>query len=593
MKEYAVRPRARRTIGLAVMLLAGTLALVGPQSLGASATNPWTLCLYRGSHQPEAVAAHEDWLGRDIPLVLEFVPYDRWWPIESPTNTIAQWVGTPYEILWTIPMLPSDGSTLAAGAAGQYDAKWQRFARTMIDNGLGSARVRLGHEFNHTWYPWTASGGREADYAAYYRRIVNVTRQAGASFRFTWSVLSGVGTANVERAYPGDAYVDVIGLDLYDSVPNVTDFDARWARLRSQPYGVDWLIGFAGAHGKPMSFDEWALTKSIDPNRRDPASDSGDNTVYIDRMMDLFATERVAYACYFDVETNYGASNSRIMYGPYPNASSRYRARLNGGASPYITTATSTSTSPPTTSTSTSTSTTTTTAAPSTTSTTAASTTSTTSWISSLTDLDDDEPSSPPTAVRDIAMVVGDAAKLPPKDAPTVERLTALGWEVRLVDDDSVTTQALGGAELVVLSSSVVPTKVPPWLADHAAPLLDLEAYSQTTLQMASGGRERADLTTVNVVDPSHPLAGGRRGTISVQGRVPMGVSTPAVGADIVATAATGEAAVYALEAGAMRADGAPAPARRAFVFTSYDSPPVLTQDGWALLDAAVRWLTA
>jgi hypothetical protein len=69
-----------------------------------------------------------------------------------------------------------------------------------------------------------------------------------------------------------------------------------------------------------------------------------------------------------------------------------------------------------------------------------------------------------------------------------------------------------------------------------------------------------------------------------------LGSAHPAPGAGIVARADGGAAAVWVVDPGAALTTGT-APARRASVFLTYDSPPVLSGDGWALFDAAVRWL--
>jgi len=385
-RRVTIRRRLRL---LAVLLVLGAsvaaclpLAPGGPPrggSGGSASTNRWSVGVYKGSLRPEAVRAHEEWLGRSVGTVLEIIPRDTWAQISKPVTQIRTWKPHPYEVVFTTAMLPKSGGTLAAGARGEYDAHWRTFASTFVAEGRPNAIIRLGHEFNHTWYPWTATGGKEADFAAYFRRIVDVTRSvSGARLRFTWNVLAGAAGADVEKAYPGDAHVDHIGLDIYDGIWNTPDFDERWRTLRTQRYGIDWLLTFATKHGKPMAFDEWALVKASSPSCRDPRGDSGDDTVFINRMIDFFETERVAYAIYFDVETTYGCTNSRIMNGPYPNATATYRRRVlaTGSASavttttrPATTTTTSTTRPPATTTTTRAPVTTTTTRPPSTTTT--------------------------------------------------------------------------------------------------------------------------------------------------------------------------------------------------------------------------------
>jgi len=521
----------------------GAPSTSAPRPATGDGADGWQLGVFRGSMRPDYVAAHERWLGRRVDVVLEMIPQDSWSGIERPVRQLETWKGTPYEVVFTTPMIPRDGSTLARCGAGAYDEHWRRFAATFVDGQRPTALIRLGHEFNHTFYPWTASGGREREYAECFRRIVDVTRSVpGSKLRFVWNVLSGAETADVEAAYPGDDHVDVIGLDLYDGVQGVRDFHERWQIVRTQPYGLDWVKRFAAAHRKPISFDEWGLVKSTNAEARDPSGDSGDNTVFIHGMFDFFSSENVLYACYFDWRTRHGWTDSRILDGPYPNASAAYHRRVS--------TPPGRSTTP--------------TPAPT------------------------PAPTSPPAADGDIALVVGDATTLPSKDAPLRDRLVRLGRDVRLVDDDRLAAAAIEGASLVVVSSSVVPAKIPSWLATIPAPLLSAETYAHETLRLGRDAHERPG-TTLELTRTGSTLS-GRRGTVTVQSTAPLGSASPAAGATVLARVPGGDAAVWTIDAGGALTSGT-ARARRAAVFLSYDSPPALTADGWAIVDAAVRWL--
>lgn len=74
--------------------------------------------------------------------------------------------------------------------------------------------LRPGWEMNGTWYPWC----RKADYAAAWRYLVNRMRAKGAAnVRFVWCVNALYGTESDPAAYyPGDAYVDYVGIDGYN-----------------------------------------------------------------------------------------------------------------------------------------------------------------------------------------------------------------------------------------------------------------------------------------------------------------------------------------------------------------------------------------
>jgi hypothetical protein len=193
-----------------------------------------------------------------------------------------------------------------------------------------------------------------------------------------------------------------------------------------------------------------------------------------------------------------------------------------------------------------------------------------------------------------VAMIVGNAASIPPKDVATRNRLVSnLGRTVTLIDDDNLASSTvLGDAGLVVVSSSVVPTKIPSWLATVGVPLLDAEAYVQTTLRLATSGKEEASKTTLRVVNASHPLAAGKSGDVAVQSSFPMAVGYPVASAAVIARIpGASTASIYGIEAGAALTTGT-APARRVGFFFSYDSPPALTAAGWSFFDAAVTWLT-
>ena len=543
--------RFARLTALVVAVLA-VLGLVPEVAAAADrpptkTVNRWSVGLYRGASHPDYIRLHEDWLGRPIETALEMIAMDSWSRIDDPTKVLNAWRGTHYDVVFTTPLIPKDGtSTLAAGADGAYDEHWRKFASAFVAAGRGNARIRLGHEFNHTWYPWSAANGKEAAFAAYYRRVVTVMRSVpGAAFRFTWNVLSGVTTADVEAAYPGDAYVDVISLDLYDGSKGIADFDQRWKSRWSQPYGLTWLQMFATAHGKQMAFDEWALIKSNNPAQRDPSTNSGDDTVFINGMFDFFEQNDVAYANYFDANTRYGSTDSRIMDGPYPNATAAYRRRLIGNGSDTPVT-TPPATVPPT------------------------------------------NPSTPPAPVAPsggTVLVVGDASNLPNKDEPLRARLVGRGMTPRLVDDDALSSAvALGSPSLVFISSSVVPSKIPAWMATVPAPIVTAEVHVQPLLGLATAARERPATSTISISSPTSPLAAGLTGEISVQSATTMATSTPAPGTIAVATErSTGEAAVIARDAAAGRP-------RRVGLFLSYDSPPALTAAGWRLVDAAIDW---
>ena len=191
--------------------------------------------------------------------------------------------------------------------------------------GCEDTILRLGWEFNGKFYPW-AAGGKEADFAAYWRRIVSTLLRPfpTSGSCSTGRRLAGNTNADVEAAYPGDAYVDIIGLDAYDtSTVSVSNLQARWNDQVTRRYGLAWHRGFAQAHGKPMSFAEWGLTVRPKDNLG-----GGDNPFYIAQMLDWISSNDVLYAAYFEVDAS--DASHRLMTSQFPLASAAFRTLVGG-----------------------------------------------------------------------------------------------------------------------------------------------------------------------------------------------------------------------------------------------------------------------
>ena len=94
--------------------------------------------------------------------------------------------------------------------------------------------------------------------------------------------------------YPGDQYVDIIGIDLYDQFGTGGTHPAvgqagRFAALAAQPYSLNDVAAFAAQHGKPLSFPEWGTVEG-----------QGDDPAYVTAMANYIANNDVAYQSYFD-----------------------------------------------------------------------------------------------------------------------------------------------------------------------------------------------------------------------------------------------------------------------------------------------------
>ncbi len=105
----------------------------------------------------------------------------------------------------------NNDALLEAIILGEYD-DFSREICSILSKSDSLVYVRWGHEMelNNSRYPWT--NGTPELYINAYRRFVDICREQGKKFRFVWSPAGEVG---LEKYWPGDEYVDIIGLSIY------------------------------------------------------------------------------------------------------------------------------------------------------------------------------------------------------------------------------------------------------------------------------------------------------------------------------------------------------------------------------------------
>ncbi len=299
------------------ILLAGA-ALAFPAGAAASCPSG-TLGVYTGAAKPERVQAFGSSLGHPVAGVLDFLPRTNWRTLRTPNLWTRAWGHSKREIVLSVPMLTGGDGSFEPGREASYDRHFRRLGRRLVAGGLGDAVLRIGWEANADFFGWSSTA-HPARYAAYWRHIVRSLRGAkGERFRFDWTMAIGPGTSEPGPAYPGDRYVDYIGLDVYDQYFDdaLADPALRWQDFVVRPHGLAWHAAFAEIHGKPMSYPEWGLALRSDGNG------GGDNPYFIEAMHDWIEANDVAYHHYFDYDTD--QIRSRISDGQFPQAAIRFR----------------------------------------------------------------------------------------------------------------------------------------------------------------------------------------------------------------------------------------------------------------------------
>jgi hypothetical protein len=162
---------------------------------------------------------------------------------------------------------------LAAAAAGDYDSKFYGLGKLLVKDGLGNTIIDLGREMNAGWYEWSERRAPSSDPGAYiraWRQIVTTMRSVpGQHFKFLWTAY--MADTSVAQCWPGSAYVDYIGTDIFDwyggpdgtyphTASGALDHERKWQQiLTAKPGGLDWMAAFSRATGKPIIIPEWGL----------------------------------------------------------------------------------------------------------------------------------------------------------------------------------------------------------------------------------------------------------------------------------------------------------------------------------------------
>ena len=259
---------------------------------------------------PATLAAYQTWLGRPLDDVLVSINQTGWSAFDSSISyDVSQWQPTGKSVIWSVPLTVT-GTSLAQTATGAYDSHYLAAAQALASSepGTGSIYVRVGWEFNLPGQPW-ASQGNEAAFIQSDRNLVDTFRSVSDRFKFVWDPNVG-GTYNPANAYPGDAYVDVVGGDVYYNPQyDGTNAAAAFATKVSEPYGLQWLQDFAAAHGKPTAISEWGV-------------DTDSSGPYIQAAAQWFASHNMLYANYWESDAAYSGA---LHTGDYPDAGAAYQ----------------------------------------------------------------------------------------------------------------------------------------------------------------------------------------------------------------------------------------------------------------------------
>jgi hypothetical protein len=270
------------------------------------------------------VRAWEAFRGSPVNVVVTFSDRSSWNTITSP------WIGSGAEKFagfagtWVIsqPFFPNGGGDLGSCANGAYNAQWQKFGSWLVSRGRADSIVRLAWEFNGDWFPWSVKNNPSA-WVGCFRQVVSAMRSTDPQVRIDWTL--NAHSPNAFENYPGDQYVDIIGIDTYDHWPASVD-EASWNKQCNQATGLCSVIKFARAHGKQFSVPEWGLVSKSDTGAGRAGTAGGDNPFFMQKMHATLRANAdvLAYEAYFNDSAPGNVHSSLINPAEHPNGAATY-----------------------------------------------------------------------------------------------------------------------------------------------------------------------------------------------------------------------------------------------------------------------------
>jgi hypothetical protein len=215
-----------------------------------------------GETKQGAVLQLESQIGRKLAIDHQYYKWDTQFPTSHESWTVGR--GTIPFLNWKAQRLNGAIVPWSSIASGAEDAAI--VARADAIKAFGSP---IYLSFHHEPENDLATWGSPGDYAAAFRHVVEVFRSRGVTnVAFVWTMMSWTFEPRSGRDpnayYPGDDYVEIIGVDGYNWYP--VRAEASWRSFREvfQPSN-----DFAAAHVKPWMAVETGTQEDPDqPGRK-------------------------------------------------------------------------------------------------------------------------------------------------------------------------------------------------------------------------------------------------------------------------------------------------------------------------------------
>jgi hypothetical protein len=302
----------------------------------AAVTSTRSLAMPRNSGLPWAsgagchTAGFDNWRGRPSDVYTWWSPKATWSQLVSSMSWYGKYASMPGRVSLGVGLLTAESrGRFDQCVSGAFDSHFREIGRRLQSTGVGDSIIRLGWEMNDDGNPWAVPPDKKALYKSCFQRQANNLRSQAPNLLIEWNPKKSMDfNYDVRDIYPGNAAVDIIGVDYYDGWMTMKN-EAEWDRHHNAtkfggPYGLAQWLAFARAQGKRLSVPEWGTCVGCNDPR------STDNPFYIRKMNEFFRANAssIAYETYFNCRSSYNGTPFQLYPSNYnPRAASEYNSR--------------------------------------------------------------------------------------------------------------------------------------------------------------------------------------------------------------------------------------------------------------------------
>jgi hypothetical protein len=258
-------------------------------------------------------------------------------------NNYTPWLDWSCGGMWRF-----SGRTWATAVAdyGGNGGHWDQMiiaakAKRTVGGVLRGTVIRFAHELNGSWYDWRVQNGEQAAFIASWREFHRLKQLRWPEAKLclcqnaNTNMTSAGGNYDWTTYYPGDAYVDLMGVDFYSGHWGSTGKNVNSVVMSGGgPFSLEAHRQFALAHGKALLLSEWGNNFGDGVG----LSGTGDAPDYIRQMWDYFKLHGGSGAgniwgeIYFNVQQQNAGNFGIYPTTKAPQAQAAYLQRYRSAA---------------------------------------------------------------------------------------------------------------------------------------------------------------------------------------------------------------------------------------------------------------------